>query len=104
MLSPQEFEKYRAMFGQRANQNVEILLNAVERLRELFNSELSRVVVMKDLQRESELMNKAYQENLTDDERIELRYINKRLNDIVAEFVKIEKKEREIKAKLAEAR
>jgi hypothetical protein len=100
MLNPQEFEKYRALFGYRADQSIEILLNGIEHLREILASELHRVVIVKDLQRESDLMNKAYQENLTDDERIELKYINKRLAEISNEFARIAKKENEIKKQL----
>lgn len=95
-VTADEMNKFRAMFGNRANQTLNIILKSIEHLNDAFASPVARAVMDEDLDRERSLMEKAYQENLSDDERIELRYINKRLNSIARHFQNIEKREREI--------
>lgn len=93
-INAKDIESYCKKYGKRGEMELEAIRAAHDNLPGILDSEVGRGVLAEDIIRASSLMSKCYNQELTDDERIELRYIKGRIDTIAIRLHTVEKAEK----------
>lgn len=84
----QDIESFRNMFGRRADRTLTILGELFKEFERLYGTEVGREILKEDVERYNTLADEAIKRNLSDLERVELTYLQKRISTIVEKLDK----------------